>query len=96
MTEQVEHHSARTSASWTRFDPLLAAGALRAHASVWQTPFVREMREWLPGGRGEDDGLDAVSGCILGQPVRLGPRRHPRPPRLAPFGQLDGQDPVRA
>ena len=69
------------------FDPLLAAGALRAHASVWETPFVREMREWLPGGRGRDDGLDAVSGCILAQPVRLGPRppsparrdwRHPR------------------
>ena len=30
-------------------DPLLAAGALRAHARVWDTPFVREMREWLPG-----------------------------------------------
>jgi hypothetical protein len=53
-------------------DPLLAAGALRAHARVWDTPFVREMREWLPGGRGADDGLDAVSGCILAQPVRLG------------------------
>jgi hypothetical protein len=56
------------------FDPLLAARALRAHASVWETPFIREMREWLPGGRGADDGLDAVSGCILAQPVRLGPR----------------------
>ncbi len=62
------------------FDPLLAAGALRAHASVWETPFIREMREWLPGGRGRDDGLDAVSGCILAQPVRLGPSR-PAPPR---------------
>jgi hypothetical protein len=56
------------------FDPLLAAGALHVHASVWETPFIREMREWLPGGRGRDDGLDAVSGCILAQPVRLGPR----------------------
>ena len=42
-------------------DPLLAAGALRAHASVWRTPFVQEMREWSPGGRGADDGLDAVT-----------------------------------
>ncbi len=62
------------------FDPLLAAGALRAHASVWETPFIREMREWLPGGRGADDGLDAVSGCILAQPIRLGARQ-PSPGR---------------
>ncbi len=56
-------------------DPLLAAGALRAHASIWETPFVREMREWLPGGRGKDDGLDAVSGCVIAQPVRLSSRQ---------------------
>lgn len=55
----------------TAFDPLLAARVLRAHASVWDTPFIREMREWLPGANGDDDGLDAVSGCILAQPVRL-------------------------
>ena len=58
----------------TAFDPLLAAGALRAHASVWETPFIHAMREWQPGGRAADDGLDAVSGCILAQPVRLGTR----------------------
>ena len=61
-------------------DPLLAAGALHAHASVWDTPFIREMREWLPGGRSGDDGLDAVSGCVLAQPLRLGGRR-PTPAR---------------
>jgi hypothetical protein len=32
------------------FDPLLAAGALHAHESVWSTPFIEEMREWRPGG----------------------------------------------
>jgi hypothetical protein len=52
-------------------DPLLAARRLHAHASVWDTPFVREMREWLPDGRSRDDGLDAVSGCLLAQPARL-------------------------
>lgn len=79
----VEHTSTRRKDDriLTAFDPLLAAGALRAHASVWDTRFVREMREWRPGADGEDDGLDAVSGCILSQPVRLtgpgapGPRR---------------------
>jgi hypothetical protein len=53
------------------FDPLLAAAALHAHDSVWQTPFIREMRQWRPGRRCRDDGLDAVSGCLLAQPVRL-------------------------
>ncbi len=56
------------------FDPLLAAGALRAHVGIWATRFVEEMREWRPGRRCRDDGLDAVSGCLLAEPVRL--RRH--------------------
>ncbi|MEO5373165.1 MAG: phage terminase large subunit [Alphaproteobacteria bacterium] len=54
------------------FDAILAAGALHAHRSVWSTPFIGEMREWRPGpGGGHDDGLDAVSGCLLTEPVRL-------------------------
>ena len=28
-------------------------------------------REWRPGGNTPDDGLDAVAGCLLSQPVRL-------------------------
>jgi hypothetical protein len=74
VTEQVSV-AAKDQRILSAFDPLLAARALRAHASVWETPFIREMREWLPGGRGRDDGLDAVSGCILSLPVRLGARR---------------------
>lgn len=54
------------------FDAVLAAGNLYAHRTVWETPFVVEMREWRPGGyKGPDDGLDAVSGCLLSEPVRL-------------------------
>jgi hypothetical protein len=53
------------------FDAVLAAGRLAAHRSVWETPFIEEMREWQPGGRGRDDGLDAVAGCLLDEPVRL-------------------------
>jgi hypothetical protein len=62
------------------FDPLLAAAALRAHADVWASPFIEEMREWRPRRRCRDDGLDAVSGCLLAEPVRLsraGPGRRP-------------------
>jgi len=54
------------------FDPILAAGHLHVHENVLHSGFVEEMREWLPGGRGRDDALDAVSGCLLNQPVRLG------------------------
>lgn len=61
------------------FDPILAAARLHAHRSIWETPFVQEMREWRPGTKGRDDGLDAVAGCLLSEPVRL--RAHP-PERL--------------
>lgn len=53
------------------FDAVLAAGRLHAHRSVFSTPFIAEMREWRPATKGPDDGLDAVSGCLLSEPVRL-------------------------
>ena len=53
------------------FDPVLAAGALHVHADVWRTRFIEEMREWRPNRNARDDGLDAVSGCLLAEPVRL-------------------------
>jgi hypothetical protein len=53
------------------FDAVLAAGRLAAHRSVWDTPFIEEMRDWRPGCKNRDDGLDAVAGCLLSEPVRL-------------------------
>lgn len=61
------------------FEVVLAAGRLAAHRRVWETPFIEEMREWRPGGRGRDDGLDAVAGCLADEPVRL-PRLDAPPP----------------
>lgn len=61
------------------FDAPLAAGTLWAHASVFQSPFLRELREWRPGGKGRDDGLDAAACALLAEPYRFGPRgRAPR------------------
>ncbi len=61
------------------FDAPLAARALWAHASVFQSPFLRELREWRPGGKGRDDGLDAAACALLAEPYRFGPRdRVPR------------------
>ncbi len=70
VVEQVSHRS-KDQRILDAFDPLLAAGVLRAHATVWATGFIEEMREWRPGRSCRDDGLDAVSGCLLAEPVRL-------------------------
>ena len=53
------------------FDALLADKALNVHKSVLETPFIEEMRNWIPNGKSKDDGLDAVAGCILSEPIRL-------------------------
>ena len=67
-----EHHASRAKDAriLEAFDPLLAAGSLRVHASVLNGAFSTEMREWRPGGRHPDDALDAVSAAILSLPLR--------------------------
>lgn len=78
------------------FDAPMAAGSLHAHRSVWDTPFIAEMREWLPGGKGRDDGLDAVSGCLLSEPVRLSRRPGAADNLSAPPSWRGGQGSFRA
>ncbi|MBX3515877.1 MAG: phage terminase large subunit [Rhodospirillales bacterium] len=75
------------------FDAVLAANRLQVHRGVWQTPFIEEMREWQPGGRAADDGLDAVAGCLLNEPVRLSRHAPPGPPSA---GTLWRSQPVAA
>jgi hypothetical protein len=65
-------HRAKDLRILDAFDAVLAASRLHAHKSIWNTPFINEMREWSPGGKNRDDGLDAVAGCLLAEPVRLG------------------------
>lgn len=63
------------------FDAPLAANALWAHASVFKSRFLRELREWRPESRGgPDDGLDAAACALLAEPDRI--RRLGRAPRL--------------
>ncbi|MBF0269335.1 MAG: phage terminase large subunit [Alphaproteobacteria bacterium] len=68
---EMQSKKAKDSRIIDAFDAVLAAGALNAHRQVWATPFVAEMREWRAGGKSRDDGLDAVAGCLLCEPVRL-------------------------
>ena len=53
------------------FGAVMGAGLLHVHRDICQTPLIRQMRDWHPDGNGPDDGLDAVAGCILHDPVRL-------------------------
>jgi hypothetical protein len=54
------------------FDSVLAAEALFVHNDVKKTPFIQEMVEWKPENKsGFDDGLDAVAGALLSEPVRI-------------------------
>lgn len=85
----VIEHTSRTAKDQRildAFDPILAAAALQAHADVWATPFIEEMRQWRPGRSARDDGLDAVSGCLLAEPVRLARLRPGRRPNWQPNG----------
>jgi len=67
------------------FDARLAAGMLHAHRDVWATPFVAEMREWRADAGGvRDDGLDAVAGCLAGEPVRFPAVARETPPDWRP------------
>ncbi len=52
-------------------EPPLLNGNLYAHESVLKTPFIREMQDFNTSGNTHDDGLDAVAGCLLSEPVRL-------------------------
>lgn len=71
----VLEHASRTNKDLRileAFDAVMAAKRLAIHDIVLHTAFVREMREWRPGSTGSrDDGLDAVAGCLLSEPVRL-------------------------
>ena len=69
----VEHHESTNKATRIEdaFGAVLGAALLHVHEPVRKTPFVRQMREWHPDGKDHDDGLDAVAGCILSEPVRL-------------------------
>ena len=71
----VIEHSARMNKDiriLEAFDVVLAARLLHVHERVKQTPFLREMQEWKPAmSKGHDDGLDAVAGALMSEPVRI-------------------------
>lgn len=53
------------------WEPPLLNGNLYAHESVQKTPLIYEMQDFNPNGNSHDDGLDAIAGCFLSEPVRL-------------------------
>ncbi len=73
------------------FDAPLAAGRIHVHDSVMTSPFITEMREWRPNSKALDDGLDAVAGCLLAEPVRLPRNPNAHPPGKRPRWKGGGQ-----
>lgn len=54
------------------FDARLANHSLFFHAKLKSTPIMEEMNSWNPENKNmHDDGLDALAGCLLSEPVRL-------------------------
>lgn len=94
----VEHVSStnKTARILGAFDALLASGRLHVSDRVFTSRFVTEMREWRPDGTAPDDGLDAVAGCLLAEPVRFigaPPVRDPRARAMTSW--RPGLDPVQ-
>lgn len=53
-------------------DARLANGSMWFHERIKQTPLMEELASWTPDARQmHDDGLDALAGCLLSEPVRL-------------------------
>jgi hypothetical protein len=72
-----EHTSTRAKAERIigALEPVMAARRLNVHDSVFATPLIQELRDFRPGAKGlADDGLDALAGCLLAEPVRLAAR----------------------
>ena len=53
-------------------DVRLANGSVFMHERVKNTPFMQEITEWNADLKNmHDDGLDALAGCLLAEPVRI-------------------------
>ena len=56
------------------WDAPLMNGSLWCHERIRKTPLIEEIRDFMPNGTAHDDGLDAVAGCLLAEPIRWGYR----------------------
>ena len=52
-------------------DAPLMNGSLFVRSEIKRTPFLQEMTDFNPIGNGHDDGLDALAGCLLSEPIHL-------------------------
>ena len=80
-------HEQKAARILKAFDARLAAGVLHAHRDVLAGPFGDEIQAWRPAegrkgrGKGRDDALDAVAGCLEAEPARIRKTAPHRPPR---------------
>lgn len=54
-------------------EPPLSGGFLWAHVSVWETPAIAQMQDWIPGVLNQaDDYIDSEAGAVKQTPIRIG------------------------
>ena len=82
-------HMSKAQRILEALDARLANGSVFMHERIKQTPFMQEITQWHADNKNmHDDGLDALSGCLLAEPVRLSCSVKPAISSLAwKFGQ---------
>lgn len=54
-------------------EPPLSGQFLWAHVSLWDTPLIEQMQDWIPGVQGQaDDYIDSGAGAVKQTPIRIG------------------------
>ena len=79
------NHDQKAARILKAFDARLAARILHARKDVLAGPFGDEIQSWRPAegrnGKGRDDALDAVAGCLEAEPTIIRKTAPHRPPR---------------
>ena len=79
------NHDQKAARILKAFDARLAARILHARKDVLAGPFGAEIQSWRPAegrnGKGRDDALDAVAGCLEAEPTIIRKTAPHRPPR---------------
>ena len=71
---QISNHTKKETRILNAIEPVLSTGRLFMHTRIQQTMLLSEMLAWTPMGSVEhDDGLDAVAGAMIMNPIPIRP-----------------------
>lgn len=71
---QISNHTKKETRILNAIEPILNTGRLYMHTRIKQTMLLSEMLAWTPiGSKEHDDGLDAVAGALMMNPISVKP-----------------------